>query len=177
PVTFSAVPTMLAALLQAPGADEAETNTLRFVICGAASLSPAVFRRFEEKFGVQILEGYGLTEGTCCSTLNPFMGPRKIGSIGLPTRGQEVVVLDDRGERQEAAPGARSCPRACLSSDPSGGSSLAVPPSAGSPWISVRGRIQEHREGDRQRGGGAMKAAVFRGIEDIRVEDVPEPEA
>jgi long-chain acyl-CoA synthetase len=97
PVTFSAVPTMLAALLHAPGADEAETNTLRFVICGAAPLSPALFRRFEEKFGLRILEGYGLTEATCCSTLNPFIGPRKIGSIGLPTRGQQVVVLDEAG--------------------------------------------------------------------------------
>ena len=97
PVTFSAVPTMLAALLHAPGADGAETNTLRFVICGAAPLSPALFRRFEEKFGVAILEGYGLTEGTCCSTLNPFLGPRKIGSIGIPTRGQEVVILDEQG--------------------------------------------------------------------------------
>jgi len=95
PVTFSSVPTMLAALLHAPGADEAETNTLRFVICGAAPLSPALFRRFEEKFGVRVLEGYGLTEGTCCSTLNPFNGPRKIGSIGIPTRAQEVVVMDE----------------------------------------------------------------------------------
>ena len=97
PVTFSAVPTMLAALLHAPGADEAETNTLRFVICGAAPLSPGLFRRFEEKFGVAIIEGYGLTEGACTSTLNPFWGPRKIGSIGRAIRGQEVVVLDDAG--------------------------------------------------------------------------------
>ena len=97
PVTFSAVPTMLAALLHAPGADEAQTNTLRFVICGAAPLSPALFRRFEEKFGLRILEGYGLTEGTCCSTINPFIGPRKIGSIGIATRGQEVRILDDSG--------------------------------------------------------------------------------
>ncbi len=95
PVTFSAVPTMLAALLHAPGADEAESNTLRFVICGAAPLSPALFRRFEEKFGLKIMEGYGLTEGTCCTTINPFTGPRKIGSIGLPTRAQEVTILDE----------------------------------------------------------------------------------
>ncbi|HEX6228566.1 MAG TPA: long-chain-fatty-acid--CoA ligase [Solirubrobacterales bacterium] len=103
PVTFSAVPTMLAALLHAPGADEAETNTLRFVICGAAPLSPSLFRRFEEKFGLRIMEGYGLTEGTCCSTINPFFGPRKIGSIGIPTRGQEVVVVDESGH--QAKPG------------------------------------------------------------------------
>jgi long-chain acyl-CoA synthetase len=98
PVTFSAVPTMLAALLHAPGADEAESNTLRFVICGAAPLSPALFRRFEEKFGLKIMEGYGLTEGTCCTTINPFTGPRKIGSIGLPTRAQEVVILDEHNQ-------------------------------------------------------------------------------
>jgi acyl-CoA synthetase (AMP-forming)/AMP-acid ligase II len=97
PVTFSAVPTMLAALLNAPGADQAERNTLRFVICGAAPLSPGLFRRFEEKFGVAILEGYGLTEGACTSTLNPFWGPRKIGSIGRAIRGQDVAVLDDGG--------------------------------------------------------------------------------
>jgi long-chain acyl-CoA synthetase len=102
PVTFSAVPTMLAALLHAPGADDAEVNTLRFVICGAAPLSPALFRRFEAKFGLKVLEGYGLTEGTCCSTLNPFLGPRKIGSIGIPTRGQQVVVLDASGAEAAA---------------------------------------------------------------------------
>jgi acyl-CoA synthetase (AMP-forming)/AMP-acid ligase II len=97
PVTFSSVPTMLAALLHAPGADEAESNSLRFVICGAAPLSPALFRRFEEKFGLKIMEGYGLTEGTCCTTINPFTGPRKIGSVGLPTRAQEVAVMDEGG--------------------------------------------------------------------------------
>jgi long-chain acyl-CoA synthetase len=111
PVTFSAVPTMLAALLHAPGAESAETNTLRFVICGAAPLSPALFRRFEEKFGLAILEGYGLTEATCCSTLNPFLGPRKIGSIGIPTRGQEVVILDARGRLAPAGKRGEVCVR------------------------------------------------------------------
>ena len=99
PVTFSAVPTMLAALLHAPGADEAETNTVRFVICGAAPLSPALFNRFEEKFGLTILEGYGLTESACVSTLNPFWGPRKVGSIGRAIRGQDVAIVDAEGNR------------------------------------------------------------------------------
>jgi long-chain acyl-CoA synthetase len=97
PVTFSAVPTILAALLHAPGADAADTSSLRYVVCGAAPLSPALFEEFERKFGLTILEGYGLTEGTCVSTLNPYWGTRKIGSIGLPLRRQEVVVLDEEG--------------------------------------------------------------------------------
>jgi long-chain acyl-CoA synthetase len=81
------------------------------VICGAAPLSPALFRRFEEKFGLAILEGYGLTEGTCCSTLNPFLGPRKIGSIGIPTRAQEVVILDERGRVAPAGERGEVCVR------------------------------------------------------------------
>jgi long-chain acyl-CoA synthetase len=112
PVTFSSVPTMLAALMHAPGADQAEGNSLRFVICGAAPLSPALFRRFEEKFGLKIMEGYGLTEGTCCSTINPFYGPRKVGSIGLPTRGQEVVIKDpDSGQEVEPGTAGEVCVR------------------------------------------------------------------
>ncbi|HWC07947.1 MAG TPA: AMP-binding protein [Solirubrobacterales bacterium] len=111
PVTFSSVPTMLAALMHAPGADQAEGNSLRFVICGAAPLSPALFRRFEEKFGLKVMEGYGLTEGTCCSTINPFYGPRKVGSIGLPTRGQEVVIKDENGQAVEPGTAGEVCIR------------------------------------------------------------------
>jgi long-chain acyl-CoA synthetase len=99
PVTFSAVPTMLAALFHAPGADQAEAgNSIRYVICGAAPLSPAMFRRFEEKFGIAVLEGYGLTEGACCSTLNSFYGPRKIGSIGVPVRNQRLEIRGPDGK-------------------------------------------------------------------------------
>ena len=88
PVTISAVPTILAALLHAPGA--AGPTSLRYVICGAAPLSRELFVAFEERFGLRILEGYGLTEGTCVSSLNPHYGPRKVGSIGLPLRGQPM---------------------------------------------------------------------------------------
>jgi len=97
PVSFSAVPTILAALLRAPGADEADTSSLRYVVCGAAPLTRDLLEAFERKFDLQILEGYGLTEGTCVSSLNPYFGPRKTGSVGLPLRGQEVRLVDDAG--------------------------------------------------------------------------------
>ena len=54
-------------------------------------------RRFEARFGVPILEGYGLTEGTCVSTLNPRAGERKVGSIGRALPGQEVKIVGDDG--------------------------------------------------------------------------------
>lgn len=57
-----------------------------------------LFRKFEEKFRAFILEGYGLSEGTCVSSVNPPRGERKIGSIGIPLPGQEMTVFDGRGE-------------------------------------------------------------------------------
>ena len=86
PVTISAVPTILAAVLNAPGAPEGE-NSLRYVICGAAPLSVELLTAFQERFGIRILEGYGLTETGCIASINPFYGERKAGSIGLPLRG------------------------------------------------------------------------------------------
>ncbi len=101
-VTFSAVPTILSILMDAPGADSADFSSLRYIICGAAPLPVSLFLSFEEKFGLHILEGYGLTEGTCVSSLNPFYGVRKIGSIGLPLRGQQMVIKGEQGEILEA---------------------------------------------------------------------------
>ena len=58
-----------------------------------------LMRAFQELTGLKILEGYGLTEGTCVSTCNPPLGERRIGSIGLrlPLQDMKAVVLDDAG--------------------------------------------------------------------------------
>lgn len=92
PVTFSSVPTVLSVLLDVPK-EEADISSLRFAICGAAPLSVELFRRFEEHSGMKILEGYGLTEGTCASCVNPFYGERKEGSIGIPLPYQEMKIF------------------------------------------------------------------------------------
>jgi long-chain acyl-CoA synthetase len=97
PVTISAVPTILAAVLGAPGAPE-RGNSLRYVICGAAPLSVELLRAFQERFGIRILEGYGLTETGCIASINPFYGARKVGSIGLPLRGQQMKIVGADGQ-------------------------------------------------------------------------------
>ena len=51
----------------------------------------------EQRFGFPLVEGYGLTEGTCVSTLNPVDGPRKVGTVGLPLPGQRVAVMAPDG--------------------------------------------------------------------------------
>jgi len=95
---FSAVPTIYTALLDIP-VWESDVGSLRYAICGAAPMPPEVFRRFEALTGVKILEGYGLTEGTTASCLNPSAGERRIGSVGLRLPYQEMrsFVLGDNG--------------------------------------------------------------------------------
>ena len=95
PRTFSAVPTMLSILLTAPVKEGLDISCLDFVISGAAPLPVEIMQRFEQAFGLRILEGYGLTEGTCVSALNPYWGVRKPGSIGMPIRGQAMMIADD----------------------------------------------------------------------------------
>ena len=95
---FSGVPTLFASLMQAPiGAHD--IRSLEYGICGAAPMPVEVFRKFQDGTGLQILEGYGLTEATCVSSINPSQGERRIGSIGLRLPGQamKAVLLDDKG--------------------------------------------------------------------------------
>lgn len=74
-----------------------DLSSLKFGVCGAAPLAEETLKKFESTYGVDIVEGYGLTEGTVVSTLNPLHGVRKIGSIGNALPGQEVRIVDDHG--------------------------------------------------------------------------------
>lgn len=104
---WSAVPAVYQILLTDPTRQKYDVSSLQFGICGAAPLTEETMRNFQDTFGIPIVEGYGLTEATCVSTLNPRDGVRKIGSIGLPLPGQTVKMLRgdgtacDRGEPGE----------------------------------------------------------------------------
>jgi len=99
---WSAVPAVYQILLTDPSRQKFDISSLKFGICGAAPLTPETFNRFQEVFNIPIVEGYGLTEVTCVSTLNPREGIRKIGSIGLALPGQLVKIVDETGS--ECAP-------------------------------------------------------------------------
>ncbi|MCX7721732.1 MAG: long-chain fatty acid--CoA ligase [Verrucomicrobiae bacterium] len=73
--------------------------TLPFRICisGAAPLPVQVLTDFESRFGIPLIEGYGLSEASPVVSLNPVNGPRKPGSIGVPIYDVEVSVQDDHG--------------------------------------------------------------------------------
>ena len=96
---FSGVPTVYAALVQEPTQGR-DLSSLEYGLCGAAPMPVELMRVFQESTGLKILEGYGLTEGTCVSTCNPPLGERRNGSIGLrvPLQQMKAVVLDDAGD-------------------------------------------------------------------------------
>ncbi|MFH1985029.1 MAG: long-chain-fatty-acid--CoA ligase [Pseudomonadota bacterium] len=94
---WSAVPAVYQILLTDPTRQKYDLSSLQFGICGAAPLTEETMRNFQDTFGIPIVEGYGLTEATCVSTLNPRDGVRKIGSIGLPLPGQAVKMLREDG--------------------------------------------------------------------------------
>ncbi len=77
------------------GAVDKTKLKLRIAFCGAAPLSVELIKGFKQKFNVEIIEGYGLTEVTGLSTVNPPLGKRKAGSIGVAIPGQEIKIMDD----------------------------------------------------------------------------------
>jgi len=95
--SFSGVPTLYSNLLRVPV--DADIHSLNMAVCGAAPMPAEVYTTFEQRTGMRILEGYGLTEATCASSMNPRYGERRVGSIGLryPYQAMKAVVLDQQG--------------------------------------------------------------------------------
>ncbi len=97
---FAGVPTMYWGMINGMDASNDVskiTENLRLAVSGGAALPMAVLDDFKEKFKVDILEGYGMSEGSPVVTFNqPDIG-RKPGSIGTPIWGVRVKLVDDHG--------------------------------------------------------------------------------
>ncbi len=97
PTYFSAVPTIYAMLYALPKEIVPDVSSLRYGVCGAAPASADLLINFEKRYGFPIIEAYGLSEGTCGSTLNPVNGVRKAGTVGIPLPGQKIAIADFNG--------------------------------------------------------------------------------
>lgn len=97
PTYFSAVPAILARLVELPAEMRPDTSSIRFVLCGAAPASVELLSRAADRFGFRIIEGYGLTEATCASACNPLQGPHRLGTVGPAIAGQRIRVTDTAG--------------------------------------------------------------------------------
>lgn len=103
PTVFPSVPTIFIALLHHPDLRRYDLTSLWASISGSAPLPQEVQARFEALTGGRIIEGYGLTETSPVTHLNPIAGRRKNGSIGLPFPNTECRIVD-------AADGTRDLP-------------------------------------------------------------------
>ncbi len=92
---FAGVPTMYFALLHHEGGERYDLSSLRYCLAGGSALPVEVMRAFEEKYPVQILEGFGLSETSPVASFNVLDRPRVPGSIGYPVWGVEMCILDD----------------------------------------------------------------------------------
>ena len=90
------VPTAISALMQRPV--DADITSLKTAFSGSSPLPVELFKRFEKATGVQIVEGYGLTEVTCLVSCNPDQGLKKVGSVGIPLPHTNVKILLDTAD-------------------------------------------------------------------------------
>ena len=95
---FAGVPTMYFALLHHPEASNYNLGSLKHCVSGGSAMPVEVMSAFDKKYGVNILEGYGLSETSPVASFNVLDRPKKAGSIGLPLAGVEFKLIDDGGK-------------------------------------------------------------------------------
>ena len=107
---FAGVPTMYWGLLGAlddSGVDVKEiAANLRVAVAGGSALPVDIHKQFKERFGVTILEGYGLSETSPVASFSRYGEEPRVGSIGLPIPGVEMKLINDDWSDVEDGPDA-----------------------------------------------------------------------
>ena len=104
---FGGVPTMYWALLSAldDSIDVARlAANLRVAVAGGSALPAEIHKQFKERFGVTILEGYGLSETSPVASFARFGEEPRVGSIGVPIPGVEMKLINDDWSDTKDAP-------------------------------------------------------------------------
>ena len=94
---FPGVPTMFHYLLQ--GAEDAKLPGMRLCVSAGAIMPATLNRAFEQRFGIPLLDGYGITETSTMVTMNWPSGSRVPGSCGFPVPGLSVRIVDPASGR------------------------------------------------------------------------------
>ena len=105
PTSLPGVPTMFQALLDDPRLEGTDMSSLRVCISGGAPLPATVQDRFEAMTGVELCEGYGLTECSGVASTNPYEGGERPGTIGHPLPGTRLALVDKEDLTRFAPPG------------------------------------------------------------------------
>jgi long-chain acyl-CoA synthetase len=105
PTVLPGVPTLFVALINHPELPRIDFSQMWACISGSAPLPVEVRDRFQALTGCRILEGYGLTEASPVTHLNPLQGECRAGSIGLPFPGTWARIMDEDTGTRELPPG------------------------------------------------------------------------
>ncbi len=98
PTILPGAPSVYASLMQQKNLASYDLSCINLCISGSAPLPVEHFRRFQEITGATIIEGYGLTEASPITHVNPVLSDnQKNGSIGLPLPGTEARIVDSEG--------------------------------------------------------------------------------
>lgn len=105
PTIFPGVPTLFLAIVNDPKVRSYDISSIRLCITGSAPMPIDAMRRFQDLTGGVIIEGYGLTEASPVTHINPVSGLQKCGTIGPPLPDTDQRVIDLNGEGRDVAPG------------------------------------------------------------------------
>ncbi|HEX5080729.1 MAG TPA: benzoate-CoA ligase family protein [Blastocatellia bacterium] len=97
PTVLTNVPTMINAMLNAPGASERDLSSLRVCVSAGEALPPELYRRWKETFGVEILDGVGSAEMFHIYISNRFDDVRE-GCLGRIVPGYEAEIIGPDGQ-------------------------------------------------------------------------------
>jgi long-chain acyl-CoA synthetase len=99
---YYAVPPILLGLSLYPNIQERKLSSLKYIMVGAAPVAPEVARRVMELTGVQVIQGYGLTEASPMTHLNPtnrHLAKLDSCGFGVPDQMQKIVDIET-GEKE-----------------------------------------------------------------------------
>jgi len=104
PTITAMVPTVLGDLLRAPEGAGADMSCFRMIVCGGSAVAPAMIEAVRSKWGVPVLQGWGMTETSpLCALSHPPRDPGSAGETpwraksGRPVAGVQVRVVDEKG--------------------------------------------------------------------------------
>jgi len=104
---FYAVPPVLLALTMRPDLKQHDLSSVRYIMSGAAPMPPELGRRMEALTGVHVLQGYGLTEASPITHMNPVDNPEliRLDSVGWHVSDQDERIVDPDDPSKELAVG------------------------------------------------------------------------
>lgn len=105
--TLQLVPPVIVMLSKRPETAKYDISSLQNIMCGAAPLKAELQNEVTKRFGLVIVQGWGMTETTCCGIMMPGTTQDSTGSIGYLIPNTEAMLVDDDGKEvtKEGEPG------------------------------------------------------------------------